>query len=1375
MKDWRAYDPRKVEDDEELIFDHSIIHSWWNNPKLRPEGITEEDLKKLHDEIVEEMKRRGIEHHTPLELEKPYAAVHSFREKSLGKEIELSDVLKWYEKPIVLAKDFVCLVGGLSERGKTDGDIDLLIKWPESVPDEVVHPVRFRLGRALPKELAERVQFLLDKYHGPFTSYVPLYDLVLMPSNRELVAMSVSEIKGILDEHTRAVYLDHMDINNVQTLVVPFAGTGLFIYDAMKRNPNLVVYANDFASWSRVCVKSLLMGVEEDISHVKKKYGLEGFPNYAVILALVKWFNEGKNGDLREYAEYFKERYKPLNSKNIRFFQLDAREFAKKVSGDVAFVNPPKMTRRGETLWKKFDELDSIIDGEPVKREHDVDLDSLLAEVINNLHVKTVYVNVVKGTKPSVSKFSTIEVVQVGRDTLYMIKKEETQETPEVVLATLCGKTKADIELGYPHELWIEKDEVREIHQTGLPYAIISFRYGFAWWDTKYPYYDEWNNENIQMLIENAKKAMRPGVRAVIVYLKSFPHGRRIVHELQKALPDVEFYVATNLKQALELYEKLKGDGIDLKQQKLFELRAAEEEAKQSKEENRIEPLRFFYPLKATKGYHEGEVYNLEQILAWFKYPEDYPLVLQKKYDGLRIIWSKKGDTVYAWTDDGTRCEDRFPSLVKMLKELPVEEIVLDSETEGWSGKEHWGREITAGYARAHDQPADDANFVVNVFDVLYVDGLPKHHELDVHGDLHEQPYEVRLRVLDYIGALAGWQSTDEVPKTPGFNVVKSYWLEKPDVEKLEKLLEHIKNLPGSEGAMIKSAKSDYPLTGHTNLWLKYKKSADVHAVVIERLPTKTEGVYRYRVGLLLPSGWEAPEDEVAEITLKNGKKVKVLDVGKTFNTDKKLEQGDIVTVMFHTLFVYDDGRVKLYEPKLYEVRPEQVIPDTVTDAIKIAEQAGLVQKKMVGLSKLRYGMQFHFRGGSVHADLRIEKPDGSALQGWTLAIQEEDLFEKEVMKHWKVEKDGQLRKVYWDEELYYVYDMKKDEVLEWNSRLDDKILQWHKDAVWKHPEWWKIDLKTGRPRERQPGEGVDSKRPVVEKIWATKKQDEPVEWLDVEGVYPPREIEPVPGGTRFWPGVFVRVDSGTVEYGAQKSYFKEYFFSGKVLKGRYVLRLVNRNGELIWLFWKTDDETPYVISKRAVETGWMPPLGESALPEEWEKKVPKELRWWEAKDVKEARRRRDEFVKQLKLESDRFLLQYQWWKGPVVIRRGPSEDRYYLRVIRRDGVTEIEMDGDPRREHVPGIVRDVEYDEFWDIGEGTVIDIPPGSEYNPTKATPSWLMTLESGKAKVLQEDPLVLKIDLGENRTFIAVRSSPDEDVWECWIDYASPGVKR
>jgi len=347
---------------------------------------------------------------------------------------------------------------------------------------------------------------------------------------------------------------------------------------------------------------------------------------------------------------------------------------------------------------------------------------------------------------------------------------------------------------------------------------------------------------------------------------------------------------------------------------------------------------------------------------------------------------------------------------------------------------------------------------------------------------------------------------------------------------------------------------------------------------------------------------------------------------------------------------------------------------------------------------------------------------------------------------------------------------MRKDEITYWNRRLDKQIFDLHKKVVYQHPEWWKNDLKTGRPKVRKPGAGIKPGRgPQVEKIWCTAKKDEPVEWLRVEGIFPPREIEPIPGGTRFWPGIFFIVDEGHVYLGAQKPYFKEYFFDGKLLKGRYVFRLVNRGGRLMWLLWKTEDEIPYVITKRAKRIGWMPPLGESAMPTEWERKVPDHLRWWKAKTKEEAKRMRNEFMEKY-LAVSRWLLQYQWWRGPIIIRRGPTKDIWIARFILDDGVYEVQMTDDPREGKTSGIIEKTEYDEFWDVKD-KVIAVPPRTKYNPTKETPSYLVTVESGKVKVLEREPLFWKIDIGANRTFIMKRADPTENIWEVWVDVGSP----
>ncbi|MHA1614824.1 MAG: MBL fold metallo-hydrolase, partial [Candidatus Thorarchaeota archaeon] len=198
LKDWS---------DKRLLDDHKYCHLWAGKGwKTLPKDLTREEVVKLHELIVEEMKRRGFEHDTPLTLESsiesivdeikqpsPFAPIHHYGEE-LGREITLDEVLKAYEKPIVLKRPYVSLVGGIANWGKSKGDIDLFINDPYR--DSTLHkPLEFRLGRALPPEIAHRASFNYDYYGGPFTNYVPLYDLVLVPSSlRQLIRMEGGKI-----------------------------------------------------------------------------------------------------------------------------------------------------------------------------------------------------------------------------------------------------------------------------------------------------------------------------------------------------------------------------------------------------------------------------------------------------------------------------------------------------------------------------------------------------------------------------------------------------------------------------------------------------------------------------------------------------------------------------------------------------------------------------------------------------------------------------------------------------------------------------------------------------------------------------------------------------------------------------------------------------------------------------------------------------------------------------------------------------------------------------------------------------------------------------------------------------------------------------
>lgn len=175
-------------------------------------------------------------------------------------------------------------------------------------------------------------------------------------------------------------------------------------------------------------------------------------------------------------------------------------------------------------------------------------------------------------------------------------------------------------------------------------------------------------------------------------------------------------------------------------------------------------------------------------------------------------------------------------------------------------------------------------------------------------------------------------------------------------------------------------------------------------------------------------------------------------------------------------------------------------------------------------------------------------------------------------------------------------------------------------------PDLWKMDLQTGEVKQRQEREGGTRKGD----LWATPKAAQiPADWLDVDGVTDetePGEEAPV-GGTKNFPGVFLIVQKGTVEWGAQKAQMAEFFLHGDTWKGRWVFRQLGAGEKAEdvlppgkasedgadstrWLLIQAESQ-PYVLSPGAVSKAWLPPKGVSCLPAKTRRKVPANLRYW--------------------------------------------------------------------------------------------------------------------------------------------------------------------
>ena len=174
------------------------------------------------------------------------------------------------------------------------------------------------------------------------------------------------------------------------------------------------------------------------------------------------------------------------------------------------------------------------------------------------------------------------------------------------------------------------------------------------------------------------------------------------------------------------------------------------------------------------------------------------------------------------------------------------------------------------------------------------------------------------------------------------------------------------------------------------------------------------------------------------------------------------------------------------------------------------------------------------------------------------------------------------------------------------------------------------------------------------------EKAKEPIEWMSFVGVTQPGEI----GATKEHEGTLLIVDEGVTEWGASKPEYHEYFDSGgKIFNGRYVVRLLNDVWNItpeknVWMAWYADDPTPYVLSKRAVKLGWMPPDGQSALPEVVRDVIPEEYHYWNKKGD-EAIEIRDSLVSS--------KLEFKFDSAGVIALVNTEATRNLYRVVKRD------------------------------------------------------------------------------------------------------------
>ena len=105
------------------------------------------------------------------------------------------------------------------------------------------------------------------------------------------------------------------------------------------------------------------------------------------------------------------------------------------------------------------------------------------------------------------------------------------------------------------------------------------------------------------------------------------------------------------------------------------------------------------------------------------------PAAIEHKYDGFRVVITKKGDEVKLFTRRLENVTKQFPDVVKVVKEnVKAKEFILDSEVVGYNPKTKVPRPFEAISQRIKrkyeiEKLEKELPVEINVFDVLYADG----------------------------------------------------------------------------------------------------------------------------------------------------------------------------------------------------------------------------------------------------------------------------------------------------------------------------------------------------------------------------------------------------------------------------------------------------------------------------------------------------------------------------------------------------------------------------------------------------------------------------------------------------------------------------
>jgi len=305
----------------------------------------------------------------------------------------------------------------------------------------------------------------------------------------------------------------------------------------------------------------------------------------------------------------------------------------------------------------------------------------------------------------------------------------------------------------------------------------------------------------------------------------------------------------------------------------------------------------------------------------------------------------------------------------------------------------------------------------------------------------------------------------------------------------------------------------------------------------------------------------------------------------------------------------------------------------------------------------MRWVLQLHVNGLSVHGDLRMMINKSQAI-GWTLDAGKS--LAKVLLKRFSPELQASVGITEEDMKL---------PLKAFSKKLNSSKMRKLKKALTKKAQ----ELPFSQIKALCHDLWADEIEPLLgdpsKNFLTTQSSAMSAEWLDYEQEIPAGAV----GTTKELGGQLVILDTGTVEWGAQKSYFHEYFLQGeKIGKKRLVVRRIPTQKlgveeAFAWLsFFTKQEDLPYTLSERAIDQDWMPPEGVSALPKSLRDQIPLSWRYWRVKNAMELRNSlvKNELMRQpLKMGKYLFVKSVDGW---IFQKMGALEKSLHLSAGRR-------------------------------------------------------------------------------------------------------------